>query len=397
MIFCDFYLPGFKSGGGMWTVVNLVERFYARYDFSIVTRNYDSVGDTEPFTTVKTNEWNNLGNANVFYCSKEKLTVDHAAALVREIEPDLVYLNSFFGKPQRNFLYARKKGGFEGIPVVLAPCGELPEAFLSLKRLYLKPLKKWLYIKHSKSINLYKDIIWKASSDLEKNEILAVMADNCNIEVAPDLVPKVILPEFSIDQKPRKEKGSVRFIFFSRIVPNKNPAFFLERLAGISEGKVIFDIVGPHQDASYWNECVDLIARLPQNITVNITGPVSYSEGLRMLTESHFFILPTLSENFGYVFIESLAAGCPLLISNRTLWSDVEPVNAGWAVPLESPDSWLDKINRCLDMEDVDYRKMAMAARKYADVWLAESKLEEDTDRVLKKALNSSRSEQTDQ
>ena len=37
LVFCDFYLPGFKSGGGMWTVVNLVDRFHDRFDFFIVT------------------------------------------------------------------------------------------------------------------------------------------------------------------------------------------------------------------------------------------------------------------------------------------------------------------------------------------------------------------------
>ncbi|MEJ7846701.1 MAG: glycosyltransferase [Pyrinomonadaceae bacterium] len=397
MIFCDFYLPGFKSGGGMWTVVNLVDRFSAQYDFSIVTRNYDSIGDTEPFTTVKTDEWNDIGNADVFYCSKETLTVEHANQLALEIMPDLVYLNSFFGKPQRNFLYARKNRGFEGIPVVLAPCGELPDASLSLMRFSLKPLKKWLYITYAKSINLYRNIIWKASSNLEKNEISAVMGGNCDIEVAPDLVPKIILPEFSIDQKPQKEKGSVKFIFLSRIVPKKNLAFFLERLAAITEGKITFDIAGPHEDAVYWNDCLKWIARMPENIHINIVGPVSYHEGLRLLTESHFFILPTLNENFGYVFIESLAAGCPLLISDRTLWGGVEPENAGWAVPLESPSSWLDKMKYCIDMDDTEYRKMSSAARTYANKWLAESKLEEDTARVLDKAFASSHRVNNDQ
>jgi len=380
----------------MWTVVNLVERFSDQYDFSIVTRNYDSIGDTEPFTTVKTNEWNDLGNAAVFYCSAETLTVEHSSSLVREVEPDLLYLNSFFGKPQRNLLYARKSGGFEGIPVVLAPCGELPGASLSLKRWSLKPSKKWIYIAYAKSINLYKDIIWKASSDLEKNEISAVMGGNCNIEVAPDLVPKVILPEFTIEQKPKKEKGSVKFIFLSRIVPKKNLAFFLERLVGIREGNVTLDVVGPQEDSVYWKECLRSIGRLPDNIEVNITGPASYPEGLKMLTDSHFFILPTLNENFGYVFIESLAAGCPLLISDRTLWGGVEAQNAGWAVPLESPDMWLDKIRYCLDMDDVNYRKMAVAARNFADTWLAESKFEEDSARLLKKAMTTSRRVITD-
>ena len=62
LVFCDFYLPSIKSGGGMWTVVNLVDRFCDRYDFFVVTRNYDSKGDTVPYTSVETDVWNKVGS-----------------------------------------------------------------------------------------------------------------------------------------------------------------------------------------------------------------------------------------------------------------------------------------------------------------------------------------------
>ena len=54
------------------------------------------------------------------------------------------------------------------------------------------------------------------------------------------------------------------------------------------------------------------------------------------LFEYHFFILPTLGENFGHVFIEALAAGCPLIISNRTPWLELEKKGIGWDIPLEN-------------------------------------------------------------
>jgi glycosyltransferase involved in cell wall biosynthesis len=37
--------------------------------------------------------------------------------------------------------------------------------------------------------------------------------------------------------------------------------------------------------------------------------------------EYDFFVLPTIGENFGYVFLEALAAGCPLITSDRTPWT----------------------------------------------------------------------------
>ena len=102
--------------------------------------------------------------------------------------------------------------------------------------------------------------------------------------------------------------------------------------------------------------------------------------------------MPTLNENFGYVFIESLAAGCPLLISDRTVWSDIETKNAGWIMPLENPNSWVTRILSCVDMDDEQYLSMSQSARRYSDEWLANPTLEDDTLKVLEKGLNLSRS-----
>lgn len=376
----------------MWTVVNMVDRFCDRYDFTIVTRNYDSKGDTTPFTSVQTNEWNQCGNAQVFYASKEKLTNSNAAKLVRQIKPDLIYLNSALSKPVLNLLFARKKGEVNGIPVVLAPCGELAKGALSVK-----PLKKRLFLKYAKFFNLYRGVIWKASSDLEAIEIIDVIGKDCFTITAPDLAPKTILPDFADEHKPIKVKGSVKFIFLSRMVPKKNLNYFLERLNGIDEGAITLNIVGPLEDKKYWKDCLDSISHLSKNITVNIHGPVSYPKGLEMLFDNHFFVLPTLNENFGYVFLEALAAGCPLLISDRTVWNNIEEVNAGWAIPLENPDIWLDKLKYCIDMGEEEYLMLSKTARSYATNWLADPTLGNDTEKVLHYAFNSAAQMNVDQ
>ncbi|MBC7898455.1 MAG: glycosyltransferase [Saprospiraceae bacterium] len=383
MIFCDSYLPSYKSGGGMWTVVNLVDRFHDRYDFSVVTRNYDSKSDRMPFTSVRTDEWNSCGNANVFYASSRRLTSADIAKRVAEIEPDMAYLNSAFSVPVLKFLFARKKKMIREIPVILAPCGELSRGALSVK-----PLKKKVFIKYARLFNLYDRLIWKASSDLEADEIANVMGGICDTIVAPDLIPRTILPGFSPERKPVKKKGSVKFIFLSRVVPKKNLLYVLERLSHIRDGEIVLDIVGDPEDRTYWQECLKSISRLPKTIAVNIVGPVSYGDGLELLIANHFFILPTLNENFGYVFIESLAAGCPILISDQTVWSRVEREGSGWVVPLENPDVWSQRIKHCVEMDSKDYLAMSRSARRYAEDWLSDPTLEEATHKVLQKGLN---------
>lgn len=383
MIFCDFYLPSYKSGGGMWTLVNLVDRFCDVYDFFIVTRNYDSKGDKTPYATVKSDEWNATGNARVFYFSAKNFNQNKFAGLIDEIAPDAFYLNSAFATPVVKFLAARRKKMFADAPVILASCGEFSEGALSVK-----PLKKKIFLQYARAVGLYENVIWKASSEDEKEEIERVVGAGEEIWVAPDLAPKVILPDYAADAKPHKEKDAVKFVFVSRFVRKKNVHYFLERLREANAGRIEFEILGPLEDRVYWRECQAIIKTLPPNISVKATGAFSNEDALKRLCTSHFFALPTLSENFGYVFLEALAAGCPLLISDRTMWNDIENDNAGWCVPLEEPETWVEKINRCLAMNAAEYESMSRAARRYSTEWLAQPETNEATARVLKRALN---------
>lgn len=383
MVFCDFYLPGFKSGGGMWTIVNLVERFYERYDFYVVTRNYDSKGDQTPYTTVRTDDWNRTGNANVYYLSPQSLTAKKFAELVNEIKPDAVYLNSVFSRPVMRFLTARRKKLIRSVPVILAPCGELSENARSFRK-----YRKMVYLPAAKFYGLYKDILWKASFETEADEIRSVFGEKVEIMTAPDLAPKSILPDLSLDQKPEKSVGSVKMIFLSRVVPKKNPKFLLECLLEITEGNVELKIVGPREESEYWNECLDIISRLPKNIRVDPVGPVPYTEGLEHLASSHFFVMPTLNENFGYVFLEALAAGCGLVISDQTVWNDLEEREVGWSISLKTKDKWVARLRHCINMNSDEFLALSRGCREYAGTWLAKPEIEEATAKVLERAMN---------
>jgi glycosyltransferase involved in cell wall biosynthesis len=384
LIFCDFYLPGYKSGGGMWTVVNLVDRFSGTHDFYVVTRNYESKGDTEPYTSVRSGAWNSVGNAQVFYLAKEHYSLKTFIALVSEVAPDAVFLNSAFSMPVVKFLIARRKRLVPTVPVILAPCGEFSAGALSIK-----PIKKKLFLTYAKAVGMYDDVIWKASFDAEKDEIARLIGRDSEIFVAPDLAPRSILPGFDIDSKPHKPTGSARFVLLSRIARKKNIHYFIERLADIDSGDITVDLLGPVEDEEYWNECLTAARRLPSFINVNAEAAfIPYEDGLRRMVESHFFVLPTLGENFGYVFLEAMAAGAPLLVSDKTVWGELEKRNAGWQVSLESPHAWVEKIKMCVEMDPASYREMSRNARQYAMDWLENDQTERATAKVFERALS---------
>ena len=382
LVVCDSYLPSVQGGGGVWTVVNLVERFSDRYDFFIVTRNYDGKGDRRPFTTVETGKWNTVGGASVYYLAAEDVTQTMLARIVEGVGADCIFLNSTMSTPCVKFLMTRRRGAQTNIPVILAPCGELSPGALKGKS-----LKKKAFLATARATGLFDDVIWRASSDVEADEIRRSAGSSAEIMVAPDLTPKTILPNYSPDTKPEKRNGEVTFIFYSRVVPKKNLRGLLDLLQTVERGKVTLEIVGPLEDQRCWLDCQSLIATLPSNIAVNVVGPATYEAGLQHLYSSHFLVLPTLGENFGYVFIESLAAGTPVLRSDKVIWDDLEQKNAGWRVALDDRDTWLRQIADCIEIDDADYKAMSAAARKYAVDWLAQPEIEEATANLLAGSL----------
>lgn len=377
LVFCDFYLPGYKSGGGMRAMVNMVDRLHDKFDFLIITRDHDGVSDKNQYTTVKINEWNKVGNAQVFYLSKDSIRISKIRELILKVKADSIYTNSYFSTLTIYVLQLRKLSLIPNLKIIISPCGELSEGALRLKA-----GKKKLYIGFSKISQLYKNIIWKASTELEKAEIEKIKGKGGEIFIAPDLPPKEIIEDYKQELKPRKKSGEANMVFLSRFMRKKNFKWLLEHLPSV-EGNLNIDIYGPLEDRDYWEECQNIIKKLPSNIKVEAKGAIPFEEVIETLFNYQFFILPTLGENFGYVFIEALAVGCPLIISDRTPWLDLEKDKIGWALALENPKKWIETLNYCIKLDDASYSKLSANARKFASDWLKNTEIEEMTLSVL--------------
>lgn len=367
----------------MWAVKNIIERFHNVYDFFVVTRNHDVRDDLTPYTSVLTDKLNDLGNAKVFYLAPQNITSRRLGELVNEIDPDAVFLNSVFSTPVVKFLVARKRKLFRNIPVILATCGEVSAATLKIKR-----LKKTAYLTAAKAFGLYNGLIWRASFGEEKAEIENVFGSAQEIYVAPDLTPGTILPAYKYSDKPPKSVNNAKFIFVSRIARKKNLLYFLEILRKVDIGNIEFEIVGPVEDAGYWAECQEAISAIGGNVKVSISGAMTNAEALERLTASHFFVLPTLYENFGYVCIEAYAAGCPLLLSDQTVWSDLKQSGLGWDLPLNDEQGWIDAVKSAVEMDAAEFETLSQNARQFALDWLADTSIEQATAELLKKAVS---------
>lgn len=357
------YLPGYKSGGPVRTLANMVDQLGDDFEFRIITRDRDML-DTSPYESVEVDQWNSVGKASVFYASPGRIDFSNLVRLINETYHDVLYLNSFF-----NFsftilpLLARRLGKLPNRPVVLAPRGEFSPGALGIGA--LKKLKKKIFIAAAKCIGIYRDITWQASSEHEANDINKISPGSKGlIHVAPDLTP--VLGENQLKQTERKINEPLKILFLSRIAPKKNLEFALEVLETVS-ARAEFQIYGTIEDQPYWDRCREIIERMPSNISVHYCGAVRHEEVHEIMQAHDLFFLPTRGENFGHVIFEALAAGTPVLISDQTPWKDLEEKGVGWVRSLETPQNFREVIDVFLKENEKRRLLQRITARQYAE------------------------------
>ncbi len=168
----------------------------------------------------------------------------------------------------------------------------------------------------------------------------------------------------------RKRTGQLDLLFLSRITPVKNLHLAIEALRGLGE-KITFRIVGPIDDSDYWARCRKLMVTLGANIQIDYSGPIAASEVGDFFGRHGLFFLPTASESFGFVILEAMLAGCPVLISDQTRWRDLQQNGVGWDLPLSRPDLMRERLQQCIAMDAAAHRCMSDRARELALDYIA--------------------------
>lgn len=358
LIFSGCYLPGYKAGGPIRSLANLVEKLGDEFNFKVVTTDRDLKG-VRSYSGIRVNCWNQVGKAEVFYLSPQSCSLRTIYTLMRSTEYDILYLNSFFSpiftiKP----LLLRRLGMIRNVPTIVTPRGEF-----SLGALKLKKLKKYLYFKLVKLFGLYNDIIWQASSKYEEKDIRQLFGSKIPVIIAPNLTSPLCKQEKQINRN-IKVAGSLKIIFLSRVSKKKNLTGALKMLERLN-GRVLFNIYGPLEDKDYWVECRKIIKRLPNNIRVQYMGAVEHEQVKTLMKEHDLFFLPTFGENFGHVILEALVSGCPVLISDQTPWRNLERKGVGWDLPLEHPEKFQDVLQKCIVMNEREYNVLSNRAYKF--------------------------------
>lgn len=351
LIVIDGFFPGEKYGGPSVSVDNFCN-FMAEVDCYIVTRDHD-MGEKERYKGIK-DGWNKRGLANVLYLPDNEMNYNTLKQVIREVDPDFIYIQSLFELKTLQCLQIAKK---QHIKVLLAPRGQL------CKGAFDKMYKKLPFIYVLRMLNLLDGVIYQSTSDEETETIEKYLkAKKEDIHLLSN-IPSV--PQ-GLSEKSKKIAGEAKFVFLSRIVGKKNLLNAIRFFKDI-HGKVIFDIYGPKQDETYWQKCESVIKGLPDTIKVEYRGELGHQDVHNALRKYDAFIFPTFSENYGHVIAEALTTGCIAIISDQTPWTDINEAGAGWAIPLDAPESFNEAIQKVVDMDNVEYNQFQQKIRLYLE------------------------------
>ena len=150
----------------------------------------------------------------------------------------------------------------------------------------------------------------------------------------------------------------------------KNLDFALKVLK-LVQVPVDFTIYGPREDKSYFHLCQKLVTVLPRNINVIWKDIVPPHKVISTLSTYDLFFLPTRGENYGHVIAESLLAGTPLLISDKTPWRNLEQKGVGCDLDLKQPQCFANYIEKCAVISHDEYILWKNRVRAFADVHLS--------------------------
>ena len=358
-----YYLPGFKGGGKLLTVRNLVAGLRDQFDFKVLTADRD-LGDTRPYSDIALDRWNRYADCEIYHASARRASTASICRSLKNADYDIIHLNSLWS---RRFglvpLMLRKAGLIPRKPMIIAPRGELGPGAVAIKS-----ARKRALLAIARCLGWFADVTWQASCPQEAGDIQRLARAGGRIVIAPDLLSGAYR-SWKVSQY-RKQRGRLEIVFLSRICPKKNLHSAIEALRGLS-GDIRFRIAGPIDDAAYWARCLKLIRTLNSNIRTDYLGPLSTVGVADCLAHHGLLFLPSANENFGFVILEALLAGCPVLLSDQTPWRDLERRGIGWDLALSKPTLIRAALRECIAMDTDVHKLMSERARQYATEFIA--------------------------
>ncbi|MFM7877049.1 MAG: hormogonium polysaccharide biosynthesis glycosyltransferase HpsP [Microcystis panniformis] len=224
---------------------------------------------------------------------------------------------------------------YHQLPYILRPLGTLDPADLQKKRQL-----KQIYANFLEKPNLAAAAAVHFTSEQECQiaERFNVKTKDIVIPLGVDFFNSQALPVTGFDLPENKPI----ILYMSRLDPKKGLDLLLPSLERLLEKGLDFHFVlagGNPQDREYENRIKNQIERSILGKNTTITGFVTGEVKNSLLARADLFVLPSYYENFGIAVAEAMAAGIPVVISDRVdLHPAVTAAAAGWVTACQLED-----------------------------------------------------------
>jgi glycosyltransferase involved in cell wall biosynthesis len=244
---------------------------------------------------------------------------------------DLAHLHALFSPVTT---LAATIARYHHLPYIIRPCGMLDPADLQKK----KRLKQ-IYATLLERPNLAgAAAIHFTSKEEAKISERFGLGSTAKMPVPRDLVIPLGVTAGLFPKRLRESQVPI-ILFMSRIEPKKGLDLLIPALESILGSGIEFHFIlagSNPQDADYETQIKVQIHNSSLAKYTTITGFVSGDLKVELLTKADLFVLPSYYENFGIAVAEAMAAGVPVVISDRIhIAEDIQQAEAGWVGPLE--------------------------------------------------------------
>jgi len=322
------YLPAVRYGGPIVSVHALCAALVKRgHEVEVFTTNVDgpSVSDVPLDRPVM------MDGVQVHYfpaSTPRRLYYSPAMAkaLANQSHPfDLVHLHSVFLWPTWAAARAAKK---QNTPYVISPRGMLVKELIHARSRWLKTA--WIALIEKNNLRDAAGI--HSTSKIETEEMLAL---NLGLKAQPFEIPNgVALPKLG-DAGGRQDKPAPFVLALGRISWKKRLELTLEAIAKVPGLQLV---IAGTDDEGLTPSIKAHAIKLGIEDRLRFVGSVSGIEKDRLLQQSLALMITSISENFGNVVLESLAASRPVLCVPQVGAADIVAAADAGAVVLPEAD-----------------------------------------------------------
>jgi glycosyltransferase involved in cell wall biosynthesis len=236
-----------------------------------------------------------------------------------ETAPDLVH---FHGLWQRRFPKIAASAQNARIPIVVSPHGMLEPWALNHKRWKKLP---YFHLVEKRWLSRAGCVLATAEPEGARlRELLpATRIESIPLGLTGDAHPDYAGARAQLGWR----EDETVLLYLSRLHEKKGLDLLIGALATAEKkANTRLVIVGPEEQPGFVQKCRLLAEKLSMNLPrIDWLGPVWGEGRFRFFQGADLFCLPTHSENFGLVVLESLQVGTPVLTTTGTPWGSLTP------------------------------------------------------------------------